>query len=380
MKIKINNSTELLIALLALSGELPLNTKHNGINSRTIKNSITKAKQQKLITVTKHKRIRIKSPRGLLFLQEFSPELYKHYMLMSDDHNLQRSPAALTGIKDKSHAVLFLEDEGFAIDNITLDYEPNYFGQVTQEDELDTLLGGSHLMQYTENPFIVDGRIADMTTATGHLSRNKHWFFTAKFIKHYYPPSHKISSTSAAGVIFSGHTYALYYFSDPEKRFFEQSEKDFAPLLPVLEDNAYASHEEPKAILIIEKDMSLFLRKHKKSLQSSYSHIYSIPPNHNNLRLLLKEDWKESLQSALYGHPSSELYDGVVGEAPSWELLSGEYAKIQHVRKIAADNPVHFICFEWQVPIVKPLLRGMNYTLLALSESEETALWNTVLK
>jgi hypothetical protein len=117
-------------------------------------------------------------------------------------------------------------------------------------------------------------------------------------------------------------------------------------------------------------------------LEALFSHFYFLPPNIYGdfvIQILSRENWRAKLQEALYGEPAKDpRLDGVMNGTPSWELISCEYSKIQMVKKLAGNNPVNFIIFGWQEPILKQLTKGMNCTLQILTEEQEVIMFDYI--
>lgn len=381
MDITANNTTEVLLGLIALAGEIPKDISINEINERTLQNQISKAKKSKIFKIdNNHNRIRLKSPDGLTALQEFSEELYMHYNMVSNNHQFQTSKKALANQKQFSQTVLMMIENGYEIDNMNIIHKSNHFGKNMEKvDEIDFVLGDG-LLDFGMNKFTSSGKIIPVIDAASLIPFHEKRFFTSKYLKLGESINDRINISRISGVMLSqGNLYNVYNLEDGA-RIFKNSEMDMNNTIQNLYASAYGKILKDFEAIIITKTLPLRTER----LDGLFSHYYFIPNSwYGNIviRILSCENWREKVQEALYGEVSpSSIADGFFNNIPSWELVTCEYSKIKKVKKIAGNNPVHFIIYDWQENIIKKLTQGMNCTYQKLLHEQELILLETVVK
>ena len=167
MNITANNITEVLLALIALAGEIPKTVKISEISERTLQNQISKAKKNKLLKIdSKHERIRLKAPHGLEALQNYSEELFLHYNMVTNNHQFQTGEKALLAQRQFSKTVIKMIKNGYEIDNLSIRHKSNHFGKNEDEiDEIDFVLGNG-LLDIGMDKFAADGKIIPLIEST----------------------------------------------------------------------------------------------------------------------------------------------------------------------------------------------------------------------
>ena len=381
MKVTANNITEVLLALIALAGEIPKDITINEVSEKTLQNQISKSKKAGLLKIdANHNRIRLKSPKGLAALKEYSEELYLHYNMVSNNHKFQTSKKALLSQQQFSSTVIMMLMNGYEIDNLSIRHKSNHFGKNEDEKDGIDLVLGDGLLGIGMDKFAADGNIIPLIDSASLLTKSERRFYTSKYLKLGEPINDRINVSRLTGTMLSGGNLYNVYNIEDGSRIFKSAEIDMNNKVRNIYMSAYGKTlREFEAIIIIKQIPTRMDR-----LEEIFSHYYFIQDSRYGaftLEILSQENWKQKLQEALYGEISpSPRFDGAVGDIPSWELLSCEYSKIQKLKKIAGDNPVHFVIFEWQIPIVTQFARGMNFSFQVLTEGQEQELLRELLK
>lgn len=381
MDIVANNTTEVLLSLIALAGEIPKDISINEINERTLQNQISKAKKSKIFKIdNNHNRIRLKSPDGLMALKNFNEELYMHYNMVSNNHQFQTSKKALVNQKQFCQTVLMMLENGFEIDNFSIIHESNHFGKNAEKvNEIDFVLGDG-LLDFGMNKFANGENIIPIVDAASLIPYNEKRFFTSKYLKLGESVNDRINISRISGVMLSqGNLYNVYNLEDGA-RIFKNSEMDMNNTIQNIYASAYGKVlKDFEAIILTEK-----LPARTERLDGLFSHYYFVPHSRYGnivIRILSCENWREKVQESLYGEASSStIADGFFNDIPSWELLTCEYSKVKKIKKIAGNNPVHFIIYEWQEDVIKKLAQGMNYTCEILTYEQELIFLENVEK
>lgn len=377
MNVTANNITEVVISLIALAGEVPKDLKIQEVKEKTFQNQISKAKKDSILKIdNNHKRIRLKAPKGLELLNNFSEELFLHYNMVTNNHQFQTSKKAIQSQKYFSQAVLQMVRNGFEIDNFNIVHKSNHFGKNEEErDEIDFVLG-SGLLDIGMNKFAADGKIIPLVESASLLTQNERRFYTSKYLKLGSNINDRINVSRISGIMLTeGNMYNVYRLDDGSK-IFKSAEYDMNNIIRKIYMSAYGKTLNDFEAIIITN----LLPARTERLDGLFSHYYFIPNNIYGdvvIQILSRKNWKAKLQEALYGEVSpNPRVDGIMNDIPSIEILSCEYSKIQKIKKIAGNNPVDFIAFEWQKPIVDKLARGMNYTCQVLTAEQELVLLN----
>lgn len=373
MEISVNNIREALFALIALAGEIPCDIKIYGVTPATIRNGISACKTSKLINYDKKQnRIRLRAPKGLDYLKDLSEDLYKHYMMVSNNHKFRSEPKNVEAQKLFSHTVLLMIGCGYEIDNLRIRYESNNFGMNDESDVLDSVLGGG-ILDLGESVFTRNGKIIPIEESVKHISGRR--FYTSKYIKRGFPVTHRINFSNSTGLmISSGNVYRVYTPGEDIK-LKTQSEKDMNVWLRQILRSAGETCEEIPAIIICD-DTEAILKKDRK-LTNMFPGYRVVPRDGVRvLDILSSENWEEKLQTALYGAPSEMECDGEFDRVPSWELLSCDYGKIRKALQHRMET--HLICFKWQEEIVKKKTKNTATRISILSEDQEEILINYI--
>ncbi len=365
MKVTVNNVGELAIALIGLAGELPKDINLKNINNRTLQNAISKYKKEMRLKIDKkHNRVRLRSPQGIEDLKNISNDLYQHYMMISNNHNFSHSEKATENLKFYSETTLMMLRNECLIDNISLRYKPNHFGKNTEEyDPLET---------FEINPFVEDNKIVTIGKATSVIPKNEKRFYTSKYLKHGYPVTHRINLSKISGLLISNENmYRVYCFND-EILIPLTAEQTMGVMTRKIYENAYGKAPAKSSAIIISNEMP------KKDLSKLFTDVHTIPNDKNGdfvLQMLCTDNWREKILKALYGEVChSKLYDGTKDDLPSWELLSCDYSKLQTIKKVAKDMPVNIICFDFQVPLVKKITKGVKTQIDILNNKQKDML------
>lgn len=379
MNITANNITEVLLALIALAGEIPKTVKISEISERTLQNQISIAKKNKLLKIdSKHERIRLKAPHGLEALQNYSEELFLHYNMVTNNHQFQTGEKALLAQRQFSKTVIKMIKNGYEIDNLSIRHKSNHFGKNEDEiDEIDFVLGNG-LLDIGMDKFAADGKIIPLIESTSLIPYEEKRFYTSKYLKLGESINDRINVSRITGIMLSaGNLYSVYYLKDGS-RIFKSSEADMNNTIRKVYASAYGKPLRDIEAIIITKEIPARTDR----LESIFSHFYFIQDDVYGdfvIQILSCENWREKVQEALYGEPSRDpRVDGIIDNTPSWELVTGEYSKIQKVKKLAGQNPTNFIIFDWQEEGVRRMTKGMNCELQVLTKEQELILLNEV--
>ena len=375
MNIIANNTTEVLLALIALAGEIPKNIEIAEVSDKTLQNQISKAKKASILKVdTKHNRVRLKAPHGLEALENYSEELYLHYNMVSNNHQFQTSKKAVDSQKTFSKTVIQMLKCGYEIDNIRIIHKSNHFGKNEEEkDEIDLVLGGG-LLDIGMDKFAANGEIVPLVESASLMTKNERRFYTSKYLKHGVSINDRINISRISGILLSeGNLYNVYNLEDGSK-IFKSAETDMNEEIRKIYTSAYGKLPKGFEAIIITG----MIPARTERLDSIFSHYYFIPENeYGNLiiRILSCENWKAKLQEAIYGESSRDSrIDGIMNGVLSWELLTCEYNKVQRLKKIAGNNPVNFVIFGWQEDSIRVLTKGLNCSFQILTEEQELIL------
>lgn len=373
MKIKANNLSEYFISLLALAGEVSKDIKISDATDKSVSNIITKLKKKHYLKIDKkHKRIRLKYPEGLEALKEFSEELYYHYMLVSNNHNFAMTEKGVKTSKELSEVIIFLESEGYEIDNLKIDYNPNNFGQNENEDILASILTGN-MFDMGLAHFYENGEVVPLMEGISFIPETAKKFFSTRYIKMNVSGTNKMNLSKIRGILLSNENIYCIYSGDKTLSLNIGAEKYMKKLAYDIYQNAYDKQAKNISAIIFSNDIP------KKFSDNMFNAYHVISYDHPEIfQMITQKNWKTKIQNLLYGDVSDTVYDGNWEGMPSYELLSCNYDKIniQH----PADLIPHYICFSWQEETVRKLLKNKRYELQVLTNEQERYLLMNMLK
>lgn len=375
MNITANNITQTLIALIALAGEIPKDINISEVSKKTLMNQISKNKKDQILKVDKsHNRIRIRSPKGLEYLEAYSPDLYAHYMMVSNGHNFKTGDRIVTNQKLFSSAVLMMIRNGYQIDNIEITHTPNHFGLNEDKEASDMLIEG--ILNLGSNTFVKNMTIEPIISTTSLVPKDEKRFYTSKYLKYGHPITERINTSRISGLLLSAENmYSLYYLD--EIKIYSAAEKEMTDLSRAIYKNAYGKPCDQTHAIFVSDQIPIRTDAITKTF-SSYHIIPNDLPGDFVMRILETENWEERLCLALYGESGKKPYDGIYQDTPSWELVSCNYEKIKTARKIAGSERVNFICMEWQLPLIKPLVKKLNCTVQTLTNEQNEIMLNYI--
>ena len=147
MKISINNLKEAIMAIISLSVELPNDIQPSDLGLDTsvanFWNTVYTMKSERLLSKRKGTDvIRLKSPAGRSELLNISQSLSKRYEGITNGHNIRTGKSANERMRVYRDAVLYMLKRKVTIDNIELDYSPNYFGRRQKDSDIAAAIFG----------------------------------------------------------------------------------------------------------------------------------------------------------------------------------------------------------------------------------------------
>ena len=367
--------TETLIALIALAGEIPKDINISEVSKKTLQNQISKNKKNMILKVDKtHNRIRLRSPKGLEYLKDFSADLYEHYMMVSNGHNFKTGEHVTTSQKLFSSAVLMMIRNGYQIDNIEITHTPNHFGLNEDEGVDERLIEG--LLNFGSNTFVKNMSIEPIGATTSLIPLTEKRFYTSKYLKYGRATTERINTSRISGLLLTAENmYSLYYID--EVKIFSAAEKEMTDFCRAIYKNAYDKPCNKARAIFVSDQIPI----HTTAITKTFSSYHIIPDGIEGdfvLQILTSKDWEQKLCTALYGTPGNNTYDGIFQNMPSWELISCNYEKIKTAKKLAGNDRVNFICQEWQLPLIEPLARKLNCTIQTLTTEQNEIMLNYI--
>ena len=451
MEYEFNNISDYLIAEIALCGEvqrLPGKTWQSKSERELEKHAFVSISRP-------HRRIRLKSPDGLLKLKELSGVLYRHYMDMTNEHRFPSAKQDVLRCENIGRANAFLLRHDCFIDNIKITNISNELGkkQTADTEALFAALGEMGITDRSIKKYTNDNRNMMLS-----LEPEKRYFYNSKILKKNIEGDiegkreiniRQLNGSKCIGTYFTGgKSYLLYYFSQIEGKSQTAAEKLFVNYLYTLHEGAYGKESRNEQIrklkngqaVIIVSDANLIssmfksmlkvevvskgrqterekrnsngfvpvedtekVRKKKNFLPSRIFdsfHIFvdsrkkSEEEGVNYGFLMLSEsEAEEKVKKIVYRNMAETKQgspvDGYTENGiPSWELLTGRYSKILKIKKSRyrikgqEEKRRHFICYRWQVPVIKELFeeeeREGNLKLTVYKDSFEEKLYRAV--
>ena len=387
MQIQVKNLTEVIVGLISLAGEIPRDIHIQGVADASVVNQINRLKKKQLIKHdAKHNRIRLRSPDGIDYLKNFSPDLYAHYMMISNNHQFQTGEKANENNRLFSECVLYMIQCGYQIDNLSILYRPNIFGRGEEKtDEIDKVLSGG-LFDLGCDVFLKNDAIVPLEEAVALTADKK--FFTSRYLKKGYLVTSRLNISAAAGMIVShGNVYTVFFGREngrlniPSERAMNTRIRELYKYAFGEEDFEQFSKEYPKAI-ILTKNISAQVKR-MESFENLFRNHYILPIDENGARvldLLTSENWQPRIRTGLYGEDNNKICDGYFNNIPSWEILSCDFSKAKRVAKYSGNSKTNFICFKWQEKLVKTLTKNTNAVITTLTEDQENILFGYMLE
>ena len=183
MNITASNITEVLLSLIALAGEIPKNLRLTEVSPRALQNQISINKKSQILKVDQtHNRIRLRSPKGVERLNEFSEDLYLHYMMITNNHNIKADKKATLKAQAFSRCVLMMIRNGYQIDNFEITHSSNFFGNNKNEKDAGLAIGDG-LFGLGIDAFSTDGKINSLLETTSFIQKEERRFFSSRYLK-----------------------------------------------------------------------------------------------------------------------------------------------------------------------------------------------------
>ena len=392
MKISINNLKEAIIAIISLSVELPDDIQPSDLGLDTsvanFWNTVYTMKSEKLLSKRKGTDvIRLKSPAGRSELLNISQSLSKRYEGITNGHNIRTGKSANERLRVYRDAVLYMLKKKVTIDNIELDYSPNYFGRRQKDSDIAAAIFGDFNITNVGEISICDeeGNILPIETLCKSLPVDKSFFYSSKLLKAAGEKSgsdkqtSRISTSIFSGVLLSGeNAMTVYYIHNPEMTYSKENERQAKKVTSNMYKSAYGTASLKKNIIRVDGGQTLLIFNNKEDIltmfRSKSNKRFRPDQIYNNVHIITKDeecddafwllrqkDFRKKTLDALYYYeeqtPKKKCDAILEGSIPSWEFITSDFSKIDQIRSIK-ERKINIICYDWQKSLLKNLLRG----------------------
>lgn len=346
---------ELLLSRISLAGELPYDkllyympeVKESAMRARL---SLEK-RERKSITVNKvNNTIRLLDPNGLDLLQDFSEDLYKHYMTMTKGHRLGGGEKSNKINRRKANAILHAMRNGFAIDGINVRYKSQKFEKKRDHNRGCNFFGIGEML--------------------AHVSPGENIFFTSSCVKAARnDPSQKIRLGKFTGIaITDREVYVTYYIDNIDEVVNYDAEKQIKTIAEIVAKKMIGD-VSVRGLFVCDDIEGLMSKSVKKKMRPGrLFDNYIIVSDSQQGDTILKAKRKNIKNILYYEDELSDQSDGVVDGMISYELCSGNYGKIERIQKQKLQQ-VQIMCFEWQKEIIKNLLPKIDIEFEVVPEN-----------
>lgn len=427
MRIETNSLEKYILTCIAVSGEIEkswLTDRLHPLAAKSyIKNTLSKLTCNKMIKLSREETFRLKKPGGIEWLKK-DPDLYRHYMMITNGHYFYGSSGTRSRRKRLTHLLEIMFEDNTSIDFINVDYisrkgarKKSKEGEnVEQILEVMKMLGISPEASSNQMTVFQGEEIIPYPKLLEYINPCQSYFFSSKISRQ--TDENRVRGTDrenlsrSLGVLIGGGNQYPVYWVEPTDKWNKTVEAETASRLQNIWWNTEGKgaskerdqqlHERGSAILYCKskedfETVAKEIKIHAVGKRSprgikpwlTYDSAYMIPDdkeNHFIKHILTTYHWEDKLTRKLFD--GMEINNNISADVildgnPAWELITCDISKLYNIMNAEnafqdSNRQVVIVAHEWQKDILQSVLK--NPILITLNKNESKNIFSDMIK
>lgn len=404
MLVRLDGAKEYVLCCIGVIGEIEEEWIKGKLQAsyspRFVKNLINDMLSAKLIKRTKEKCFRLKKPNGLDWLKKKSPELYRNYLLATNNHDFAGSERRIKRRMANTKILEHLIDQKIPINFYELDLK-SAVGRKNSKAESNNIMdmigiSRDAVKEYRSIFNSSNQQIKSLDEQLIYIEPEDVFFLTGKIIRKEEHSSEKQttarkSSSRMHGILAGNQNFYPAYYVGTGTEWSPKIENQTNIILRNSWWKKWGKREDYlnnlKGDAIFYYDSPSVMNEYVNKIEQNrpkgirpwdvYDKVFMIPLSDKYIeKIILEYKYEDKLHNTLFGESVAKdttFYDALINDQPVWELLTNDIVKIKKIKSIEktikeAGHSLTLVSYEWQKEYLKSLFEDSKVLTLNYEE------------